>query len=31
MGGKRIEKMFRFQELEIWKKAIDIGNNLARF
>ena len=22
------EKMFRFQELEIWKKAIDIGNKL---
>ena len=23
-----IKKMFRFQELEIWKKAIDIGNRL---
>lgn len=22
------KKMFRFQELEIWKKAIDIGNRL---
>lgn len=22
------EKMFRFQDLEIWKKAVDIGNRL---
>ena len=28
MDGKREGKMFRFQELEIWKKAIDIGNKL---
>ena len=28
MGEKRTGKMFRFQDLEIWKKAIDIGNKL---
>ena len=22
------EKMFRFQDLEIWKKGVDIGNKL---
>lgn len=27
-ADKRTGKMFRFQELEIWKKAIDIGNTL---
>ena len=28
MGGKRTGKMFRFQDMEIWKKAIEIGNKL---
>ena len=28
MGGKRTGKMFRFQDFEIWKKAIEIGNKL---
>jgi four helix bundle protein len=28
MGGKRLGKMFRFQDLEIWKKAIEIANKL---
>lgn len=27
-GGKKMGKMFRFQGLEIWKKAIEIGNRL---
>lgn len=27
-GNKRMGKMFRFQDLEIWKKAIEIGDNL---
>ena len=26
--GKSKRKLFRFQDLEIWKKAIDIGNSL---
>ena len=26
--GKRNEKLFRFQDLEIWKKAIEIGDKL---
>ena len=28
MGGKRLGKMFRFQDLEIWKKASEIGDKL---
>ena len=26
--SKRNEKLFRFQDLEIWKKAIEIGDEL---
>ena len=26
--SKRNEKLFRFQDLEIWKKAIEIGDKL---
>ena len=28
MGGKRTGKMFRFQDMEIWKKAIEIADKL---